>query len=50
MSTIRPIDVSVHQFTETQTYWLKLKNPYYTQAIGRDELFAPPEKRGPKPD
>jgi len=41
---------SPYRFTETETYWLKLKNPYYTQAMGRDDLFAPPGKKGPKPD
>lgn len=30
---------SPYQFTETKTYWLKLKNPYYTQAMGRDDLL-----------
>lgn len=41
---------SPYQFTENRTYWLKLKNPYYTQAMGRDDLFALPGKKGPKPD
>lgn len=41
---------SPYQFTETHTYWLKLKNPYYTQAMGRDDLFAAPGKKGPKRD
>ncbi|MFL6438119.1 MAG: hypothetical protein ACJ71Q_11100 [Terriglobales bacterium] len=41
---------SPYQFTEKHTYWLKLKNPYYTQAMGRDDLFAPLDRRGPKPD
>jgi len=41
---------SPYQFTETHTYWLKLKNPYYTQAMGQDDLFAPPGKKSPKPD
>ena len=41
---------SPYQFTETHTYWLKLKNPNYTQAMGRDDLFAPPGKKGPTPD
>jgi bifunctional non-homologous end joining protein LigD len=41
---------SPYRFTEKQTCWLKLKNPYYTQAMGRDDLFAPLDRRGPKPD
>src|SRR5581483_5447207 len=41
---------SPYQFTENQTYWLKLKNPEYTQALGRDDLFAPPSNKPPKPD
>ena len=41
---------SPYQFTERHTYWLKLKNPYYTQAMGRDDLFAPLGKKRPKPD
>lgn len=41
---------SPYQFTDKHTYWLKLKNPSYTQAMGRDDLFAPPGKKGPKPD
>ena len=36
---------SPYQFTETHTYWLKLKNPYYTQAMGRDDLLAPPGRK-----
>jgi len=35
---------SPYQFTDTHTYWLKIKNPSYTQALGRDDLFAPGKK------
>lgn len=31
---------SPYQFTEKHTYWMKLKNPNYSQAMGRDDLFA----------
>jgi len=41
---------SPYQFTESQTHWLKIKNPDYTQAIGRDELFTRTEKGAPQPD
>lgn len=40
---------SPYQFTEKHTYWLKLKNPNYTQAMGCDDLFAPAGKKGPNP-
>ena len=26
--------------------WFKIRNPHYTQKIGRDDLFAPTDKRG----
>ena len=41
---------SPYQFTDTHTYWLKLKNPHYTQTMGRDDLFAPLRKKAAKPD
>ena len=41
---------SPYIFSEKETCWLKLKNPDYTQALGRDELFTPAEKKTPKPD
>lgn len=31
-------------------HWLKIKHAGYTQAVGRDDLFAPAEKKGPQPD
>jgi bifunctional non-homologous end joining protein LigD len=36
---------SPYRFTETQTYWLKLKNRDYSQQFGRDDLFAPAERK-----
>jgi bifunctional non-homologous end joining protein LigD len=36
---------SPYQFTETQTYWRKVKNRDYSQQFGRDDLFAPAEKK-----
>jgi bifunctional non-homologous end joining protein LigD len=36
---------SPYQFTQTQTYWLKVKNREYSQQFGRDDLFAPAEKK-----
>jgi hypothetical protein len=41
---------SPYQFTESETCWLKIKNPGYTQALGREDLFAPPREKGPTPD
>jgi len=35
---------SPYQFSDTETYGLKLKHPNYTQALGRNELFFPPKK------
>lgn len=35
---------SPYQFSEAERCWLKLKNPNYTQALGRDDLFVPLEK------
>jgi bifunctional non-homologous end joining protein LigD len=36
---------SPYLFTESQTYWVKVKNPDYTQSLGRDDLFAPGKKK-----
>jgi hypothetical protein len=36
---------SPYQFTETRTYWLKVKNREYSQQFGRDDLFAPAVKK-----
>jgi hypothetical protein len=36
---------SPYQFTETQRYWRKVKNRDYSQQLGRDDLFAPAEKK-----
>jgi hypothetical protein len=36
---------SPYQFTDTQTYWLKIKNREYSQRFGRDDLFARAEKK-----
>jgi ATP-dependent DNA ligase len=41
---------SPYQFTQTQTYWLKVKNREYSQQFGRDDLFAPAEKKRPQTD
>jgi bifunctional non-homologous end joining protein LigD len=41
---------SPYQFTETKTYWLKLKNREYTQALGREDLFARGTKKPAQPD
>jgi ATP-dependent DNA ligase len=41
---------SPYRFTENQTCWLKLKNPNYSQSLGRDDLFAPAGKKPPQPD
>lgn len=32
---------SRYRFTDSKTSWRKIKNPNYTQALGRDELFSP---------
>jgi len=41
---------SPYQFTESETCWVKIKNPNYTQTLGRDDLFAPGKKKEPEPD
>lgn len=41
---------SPYQFSDTETYWLKLKNPNYSQALGRDDIFTPGKKKEPQPD
>jgi bifunctional non-homologous end joining protein LigD len=41
---------SPYQFSESDTCWLKIKNPGYTQALGRDDLFSRGEKKAPQPD
>ena len=41
---------SPYQFRENRTYWLKLKNRDYTQALGRDDLFGPGKKKPVQPD
>jgi len=41
---------SPYRFTESETCWLKVENPNYTQALGREDLFSPGEKKAPHPD
>jgi bifunctional non-homologous end joining protein LigD len=40
---------SPYLFTESDTFWLKVKNRDYSQSLGRDDLFAP-GKKPPQPD
>lgn len=41
---------SPYLFSDSDTPWLKIKNRDYSQSLGRDDLFAPAEKKAPKVD
>jgi ATP-dependent DNA ligase len=41
---------SPYQFTETETYWVKVKNREYSQQFGRDDLFAFGGRKLAQPD
>ena len=35
---------------DNRCHWIKVKKPDYTQALGRDDLFAPAEKKPAEAD
>jgi hypothetical protein len=38
---------SVYTSSAEETTWLKIKNPNYSQAVGRDEMFDPEAEVSP---